>query len=134
MKYPIRTVGLVTITFILLAGCQFSYPYTLILSVKDANNNQPVPGVSVKLDTSGSEEQKFNMDYTTHRDIPDSEADGQVLYDFKEGGSQLTGWYLKLKKEGYEIEVIDIKPSTEPKNRNERTILKVEARMRPIAK
>ena len=42
-------------------------------------------------------------------------------------------WYLKLQKEGFETEAVNIKPSPLPKN-SSKSPLTVEVRMKPLSK
>jgi hypothetical protein len=137
MRHPYRTIGLAIVTVVLLTGCSTANYFRLLLTVKDGDTGKPVEGVTGIIDyTTNAEEQKNDLTIGLSS-TGSTNADGQLTHDFMVSPypSNAPHWYLKLKKEGYEPAVIDIKPNPEPeRKRDEKHPLPVVVEMKPLAK
>jgi hypothetical protein len=134
VRHPYRTTVLVVAAVVFLTGCSWSQTFTLFLTVRNAEDGQPVPGAAVKLDTLGSEERKDEHDYGVG---PGGQTgpDGRFEHDFRISGYTESGserWYLKVKKDGFEPQVINIRPANQPRKPDEKIPLRVEVRLRPV--
>jgi hypothetical protein len=111
MRHPYRTVGLTIAAVVLLTGCSNSYTFNLLLTVTNQDDGQPVEGVTVVLDTAiNAEEQKQKLDAGSLLDA--TSAEGKLTHRFNYAGYFRTSgpWYLKLQKEGFVSQVIDVSP------------------------
>lgn len=135
MRHPYRTIALTIVAVVFTTGCSVSYPFQLLLTVKNADDGTPLEGVTGTLDTMGVEEQKTRLDYgfglQTH-----TGTDGRLTYDFNISGSpdRFPHWYLKLHKDGFEPVVIDIQPNPVPDDRKNRQPIPVTVEMKPTVK
>lgn len=137
MRHPYRTIGLAVAAVVLLTGCSTANHFRLLLTVKDANTGEPVEGVTGVIDDTLSAEERKNEPDFGFPLVIGTNADGQLTYEFMVSPypSDAPHWYLKLKKEGYEPAVIDIKPNPQPKrNGDEKPPLPVTVEMKPLAK
>src|SRR5262245_18089979 len=94
MRHPYRTVPLVLLTAALLTSCMVDTPFQLLLTVRNADDGQPVPGVKVTLGRRESPVDRERMDVGSPVGL--TNADGRLTHDFKIGG--YTGpklYYLK---------------------------------------
>ena len=135
MRHPYRTVLLVIAAVVLLTGCSTSHTFRLLLEVKNADDGQPVEGVTAVLDTVLSEDRKHGMDVGSA--IGKTDAEGKVTHEFKIAGYTRDSsypWYLKLQKEGFEPQVIDINPRQDFPEGEKTMPLPVTVRMRPLPK
>jgi hypothetical protein len=137
MRHPYRSVGLATVA-IVLTSCSVSYPFELLLTVKNTEDGTPIEGVSVVLDPTNTTESKDdfkqgNYPSPTHR--RETNADGQLSVYFQFNSRHDVGrfWWLKLRKEGFEPTVIDIRPDPVPES-TQRTVLPVTVQMKPLPK
>jgi hypothetical protein len=112
-------------------GCTKGYNYDLSCVVKSAADGKPLRGVTVVLDTLGN---KDDLSYGDPLSEP-TDAEGRVtrtffvdLCAFDPGRPR---WYLKLEKEGFVPEVVDITPTTRPEKLGSTTPLSVVVQMRP---
>ena len=135
MRHPYRTIGLAVGTVVLLSGCTTMGHFRLLLTVKDAETGEPLEFATGDLDTRGNEERKHEM--TQSGQLPWTNENGQSTYDFQVSPypHDRPHWYLKLRKEGFESVVIDIKPNPQPEQkRNEPMLLHVTVEMKPLPK
>jgi hypothetical protein len=136
MRHPYRTIGLAVAAVVLLTGCSTANHFRLLLTVKNADTGEPLEGVTGVLTTSPSEERKNELDYGFPL-VVGTNADGQLTHEFMVSPypSDAPHWYLKLKKEGYDPVIIDIKPNPQPERKgNEKHPLPVTVEMKPLAK
>jgi hypothetical protein len=122
------------VAIVLLTGCSWSRSFSLLLTVENANDGQPVPDVSAVLDTRAmADERKGDPDEGT-RLLP-TDAVRKLTFDFNIGGYTKSDgpWYLKIRKDGFEPQEVDISPHVEVKN-GERYPLPVTVRIKPLPK
>jgi hypothetical protein len=112
-------------------GCTKGYHYELSCTVKSAADGKPLPGVKAILDTWGKES---DLSYGEPVDQP-TDAEGRLadkffvnITAFDPGRPR---WYLKLQKEGFVPEVVDVKPASRPEKTGSTTPLIVVVYMRP---
>ena len=135
MRHPYRTVSLVVVAVVLLTGCSTSHTFRLLLTVKSADTGEPVEGAIPVLHESVDDERKNDMEYGWHHFEP-TDATGRVTVEFKVSGytsSSTSRWYLKIRKDGFEPQVIDINPRVQVKA-GEVTPLPVTVELKPLAK
>jgi hypothetical protein len=130
MRSPKLTTALFAVSLLMLTGCSTAHYFILHLTVTDADSGKPLSGVATNLDTRGDEERKMDHEYGYPTDV--TGPDGQMTREFMISPypSDAAHWYLKLKMDGYEMEVIEIKPAEQPKTK-EKTPLDVSVRLRP---
>jgi hypothetical protein len=137
MRHPYRTVSLVVVTLVLLTGCSTSHTFQLLLTVKNAETGESVPGAKVVLDAGTlSGDRKGDME-AGHHALGSTNEDGQFSYDvfISPYPSDVPHWFLKLQKDGFEPLVIDIKPASQPRKRDgEKVPLPVVVEMKPLPK
>jgi hypothetical protein len=139
MRHPYRTVSLVVVTLVLLTGCSVSYPFQLLLTVKNADDGTPVEGVTVVLDTTNADEDRLQFDrgsYPSPSSDRQTDAEGRLTFTFQINNEphRYAYWFLKLRKDGFEPAVVDIRPNPVPKNHRETTPLPVVVEMKPLPK
>ena len=135
MRHPYRTAALAFAAVTLLTGCSWSCTFNLLLTVINADDGKPVPGVTVVLDTySLAEDRKQDLD--AGGQIGSTDGQGQLTHEFSISGytSSEGPWFLKLRKEGFEPVVKDISPHKEAKKGGERNPLPVNVEMKPLPK
>ena len=133
MRHPYRTVSLAIIA-VLLSSCSFQYYFHLFITVTNEETGQPVEGVAGRIDTYVVNDSEKDLDFGD--DIGVTGANGQIDREFIiSGGSRTRPWLLKLKKEGYEPLVIDIKLESmaEPGAKHKQP-LPVEVKMKALKK
>ena len=135
MRHPYRTVPIVVATVVLLTGCSVSYPFQLLLTVKNAEDGQPIEGVTGYFGQSNEDEPNAQFEYG----FPlrqETNAEGRLTYDFQVSGSpdHYAHWYLKLRKDGFTPLVIDVRPGVVPKNNDPKTPIPVVVKMEPLPK
>ena len=132
MRNPFRTITLAAAAILLLTGCSYSYPFQLLLTVKDAETGKPLEGVTGVLDTTDREEAKYQMEsgFSLRRETG---AGGGLMHDFQitNKPDQYRHWFLKLRKEGYEPTVVDIRPDPVPETK-ERISIPIAVKMKPL--
>ena len=82
MRSPIRTIAVAVAAIILLTGCSVSYPFQLLLNVKDAESGQPLEGVTGVFHTTDHEEKKADFDSGPPLGTKTS-AGGGLMHDFQ---------------------------------------------------
>lgn len=136
MRHPGRAIALAAIAVVLLTGCSWSCSFRLLLTVENAADGTPLPEATAVLDTGTlAEERKGDPDEGSLL-APTNDA-GQLTFDFNSAGyTSTTGpWYLKVRKEGFEPQVIDVSPHVEVKSGGkERHPLPVTIRLKPLPK
>jgi hypothetical protein len=135
MRHPYRTVAVALAAVVLLTSCSWDCAFHLVLTVTNAEDGEPVPGVTALLDTHGILE-GHKDDLNAGDEIGSTGEDGTLTHDFVIAGyTKSQGpWYLKLKKKGFEPVVIDISPRTDAKKGGELNPLPVGVRMKTLAK
>ena len=134
MRHPCRTVPLVAVAVVLLTGCSRSFPYQLLLTVRDADTGASAEGVSVILDASIlAEERKANMEEGYHA-VGATDKEGQFAQEVRVNSypQETNCWYLKLRKDGFEPLTVTIKPP-EPRS-GEVVPLPVTVELKPLPK
>jgi hypothetical protein len=121
---------------VLLTGCSWSQVFRLSLTVVNRTNGTPIAGAVVDVDTFATNEEGKN-DPVPETGYQTNEA-GRLDYDFSISGYTPTSsgadrWYLKVRKDGYEPVVVDIKPPPERK-KDGPIPLAVTVEMRPVEK
>ncbi len=110
------TLGLVLAAVVPLAGCgkKEGQDFQLSLVVHNLADGQPLPGVTVLLDTAGSEESRAHPDQGVA--VGTTDAEGRLTHQFRVSPypSDSPHWWLKLSKEGYTPVVRDIRPKEPP--------------------
>lgn len=128
-----RRLTLCTVAAILVSvsGCSMGYNFELTCIVTNVVDGKPLPGVKAIVDTFGK---KDDLTYGFPASSPTDE-EGQLKHTFYVSvGSpniQEPHRYLKLEKEGFHPEVIDIKPASMPVKAGTTTPIVVEVSMRP---
>lgn len=137
MGRPFRTTALAVAAVVLLTGCSWVQVFRLSLTVVDKTDGAPVPGATVVVDTSATNEERKNDSVPPEAGLQTDEA-GHLEYDFSISGYTPTAsggdrWYLKVRREGYEPVVIDIKPNPAPERSRDKPIpLTVKVEMQPV--
>jgi hypothetical protein len=137
MGYPFRTTALVIAAVVLLTGCSWSQVFRLSLTVVDKTDGAPVPGAKVVVDTFLTNEERKTDPVPPETELQ-TDAAGRLEYDFSISGYTPTAsgadrWYLKVRKEGYEPVVIDIKPNPAPERGRDKPLpLAVKVEMQPV--
>lgn len=123
-------VGLLMLT---ASGCSFIYEFNVEVSVLDASNGRPLDEVVVVLDTIGDADTRERSDF--------GEAIGQtntagrveklirVSDAFRPTGERR--WYLKVSRDGYRSEVVDMSPAEWPKSTKQVMPIVVTVRLNP---
>jgi hypothetical protein len=111
-------------------GCTKGYDFELSCIVKSAADGKPLAGVKAILDTFGEDDLSSGspMDQPTDRE---GRLTGRFFVTRIEFDPLQPRWHLKLQKEGFFPEVIDIKPASKPEQMGNTTPLIVVAYMRP---
>ena len=132
MRNPIRTIAVAATAITLLSGCSYSYPFQLLLTVKDAETGNPIEGVTGVLHMTEDVEHKYRMESGSSLG-QETGAGGGLMHDFqiRNKPDQYRHWYLKLRKEGYEPLVVDIRPDPVPET-HDRTPVPVAVKMKPL--
>ena len=138
MRHPYRTTAVSLSAVLLLTGCSWTCMFDFTLTVSNADDGKPVPGVTVILDYIAdpeTENRKQAMDQGSL--FGSTDAEGKLTKRFGVGGytSGSGPWYLKLQKEGFEPVVMDISPKTSAeKGTDSKNPLPVTVKMKPLAK
>ena len=134
MRHPYRTIGLAIVSVVLLTGCSTLHTFKLILTVKNAGDGQPVEGATVVLDdTLTAAEHKQQLDRGSP--LGETNAEGKLTHEFKISGytSRSGPWYLKIQKDGFEPQVLDVSPKQDFNSR-EPIPLPVVVGLKPLPK
>jgi hypothetical protein len=135
VQRPYKTTAVVAAAVVLLTGCSWSQTFTLFLTVRNADDGRAVEGAGVTLDYFGDEERKHDLDHGLA--TGETGPDGRYERDFGISGytaSDTRPWYLKVRKDGFEPEVINIHPANQPRKPDEKIPLRVEVKLRPVKK
>jgi hypothetical protein len=131
----IRRWSVVVPLGILLAGtggCTKSYPFELVCVIRSAADGTPLSGVRALLDTSGRADQP---DVGIPTNQPTTDAAGRVTDEFSaypiDFDPGRPAWLLKLDRDGFHSEVVDIKPAAAPEKLGSKSMLYVVVYMRP---
>src|SRR5579872_2102643 len=136
MSHQLRTTFLVIVAVVLLTGCSWSQVFRISLTVVDKTDSKPITGAQAEVDTSYSSDERKNDPVppgTGHQ----TDVAGSLDFDVSISGYTPTSsggerWYLKVRKEGYEPVVIDIKPKPAPERNKDGPIpLNVKVEMQP---
>lgn len=124
MIHPLRTVFVVTAFIVLLTSCSWSQVFHVDLTVVDANDGKPVSDAKVVVDTLSNEDRQKNDPPERYTTVWTTDEAGRVEFDFSISGYTASSgrtdkWYLKVKKEGYKMNVTDIKPNPLPDGRSD---------------
>jgi hypothetical protein len=134
MRHLARTIPLAVVAIVCLTGCSVSYPFQLLLTVKNAEDGKPIEGATGVLDALAVDEHESQLDYGRHR-LPATDTQGRLTYDFSLTGSsgRFLHWHLKLQKEGFEPVVVSIWPN-EPNSPRELTSVPVVVELKLLPK
>ena len=125
---------LLVVAVVLLTGCSWSYKFRLLLTVKNADDGTPVQGVTAVLDDPVLADER-KQDLNAGSRLGTTDAGGELTHDFIRNGSGWSDpWYLKLKKEGFEPQVIDINPRKDGLKSGEPNPLPIAVEMKPLPK
>lgn len=138
MRHPYRTIPLVVVTVVALTGCSVAYPFQLLLTVKNAEDGTPVEGVTVALETTNTEDHKHDFEWGNSLTLAEphqTDTNGQhsATFQINSQHDRYAFWWLKLRKEGFETTVINIRPDPVPKS-TQTTPLPVTVQMKPLPK
>jgi hypothetical protein len=122
---------LVALVFVSAPGCTMGYDFELSCVVKSAADGKPLSGVTGVFDRFGKID---DLNSGAALSQP-SDAEGRLAHkffgdmiDFNPGERP---WYLKLEKEGFFPEVVDVKPTKKPESARSTVPLIVVVYMRP---
>jgi hypothetical protein len=130
---PIQRISfrlLAAVALVALCGCSKGYYYELTCAVYNVSDGKPLAGVQAVVDTDGHGD---NPSYG-HQVFPASGSDGRLKHKFyvPMGSPQFKEpWYLKLTRDGFVPELVEIKPGPEPKEAGSTTSIFVVVYMRP---
>lgn len=117
-----------------VTGCSGYYHFNLFCEVRNAADYAPLEGVHAVLDEYGQLDRMDDLEPLGEVSGPDG-----VLYHRIKVASVPTEdgrrWLLKLTKDGFHPEVVDITPSQQPKGWGEANAvaLPVQVKLRPVA-
>jgi hypothetical protein len=127
----LRTV-LVAALLLSLTGCSYRYNFDLTVIVRNAADGQPMSGARVTPEP--------DFFHTPRTDKPRGEAtdaDGRIAYPFSvsigefDEGRRDAPWKMKVEREGFAPEVVDVKPKNKPEKYGSTTPLVVQVYLRP---
>jgi len=109
---------------VLLTGCSWSQVFRLSVTVVDKADGKPIPGAEVLVDAFVTNEERKDEPIPEGWGGVRTDEAGRLDTDFSISGYTPTSsggdrWYLKVRKEGYEPVVIDIKPNPPPERNKE---------------
>jgi hypothetical protein len=113
------------------SGCTVRYEYSLSCVVKNAADGKPLSGVQAVFDEFGRES---DLSYGTQlKQLTDAEGRMSASifvgpFDFNPEGPR---WYLKLVKEGFVPEIVDIKATSKPEKARDPIPMFVVVYLRP---
>lgn len=133
VERPYRLSVLAFTAVILLTGCSWSQVFRLSLTVVDKTDGKSIPGAKVVVDASEINEERKNDPVPQDTENQTNEM-GRLGYEFSISGYTPTNsggrrWYLKVRKEGYEPVVIDIKPDPPPPRNRDRQPIPLTAKV-----
>jgi hypothetical protein len=115
-------------------GCQRQYPFKLECTVQD-DTGKPLDGVKAVLDTVGTADTRDQLDFGER--IMPTKTDGRVEWSFEAPDARQPNaerrWYLKLTRDGYNPQRVDVSPPEWPKGATQVTPIVLQARMIPLA-
>jgi hypothetical protein len=112
-----------------VSGCSYSYLFDLSLTVVNDADGAPLEGVRVTLE--------FQPGLRDGRQPPQAtDPDGRFVHNFSVSITEFDAhnqrrWWVKLEKDGFAPETIDIKPATKPAKYGSTTPLNVTVRLKP---
>jgi hypothetical protein len=124
-------LALSAVMLLSLSGCTKGYHYTLTCVVRNAADGKFLEGVNAVVDTKGKKDE-LSYGYPV---LELSDAEGRFQYKLyitmRSPDFSAPHWYLKLQKDGFRSEVVDIKPGPEPKQAGTTTPIFVVVDMHP---
>ena len=114
-------------TLLLMNGCSRRYCCELHCVVLDAKTRKPIEGAKLFIDLFGQKDPaqiNWPVERKTAKDGGCVLRFGVGTYDFNHG---MPRWYLKIEKDGYVTEVVDVSPRGKPISYSEKSPLVVFA-------
>ena len=122
---------LILFTTLACAGCSKSFTFIVVGTIKDAINATSIEDVKLTVNCDGERNKP-------ERDLPTilSNRDGEFSIEFKRDHHHFwegqPGWCLKVEKDGYISEYVEIKPKTKPNDYGTPTNIVVVIYLRPV--
>ena len=110
-------------------GCGRTYQFELDVTVTNSADGSPVEGATIHRNMWGEKTDPKTAETTLHTD-----AAGRATEEFSTSNTAFNSgkptWYLRVFKDGFEPEIVEIKPAKPPTET--RTRLEVPVKLRPV--
>jgi hypothetical protein len=110
-------------------GCGRSYQFELAVTVTSVPDGSPIEGAVIHRNMWGEKTDPKMTETVLHTDAAGRAAEEFTVSDTAFSAGKPT-WYLRVSKEGFEPEIVEIKPTKVPME--PRTRLDVPIQLRPI--
>jgi hypothetical protein len=111
-----------------VVGCGRTYQFELDVAVTSAVDGSPIEGVAIHRNMWGEKTDPKTAETILHTDAAGRAAETFTVSDIAFSAGKPT-WYLRVSREGFEPEIIEIKPAKVPTEN--RTRLDVPIQLRP---
>jgi hypothetical protein len=133
MHQPLRGISLLAVAVLafFVCGCSTGYYFEVMGTVRSAMDGKPIRGVRIAVNTFGEEDRPDLDQAETQTDETGAFAIEKFyvsIIAFNEGKPT---WYLKVQKEGYLPEFVEIKPKRAPEQTGSTSTIVPVIYMRP---
>jgi hypothetical protein len=111
-----------------VVGCSRSYQFELDVAVTNAVDGSPIEGAAIHRNMWGEKTDPKTAETIFHTDATGRAAETFTVSDTAFSAGKPT-WYLRVSREGFEPEIVEIKPAKVPTEN--RTRLDVPIQLRP---
>jgi hypothetical protein len=133
MRQPLRGISLfaVAVLSFSICGCSKVYNFEVTGTVRSAVDGKPLPGVRIAVNTYGEKDRPDLDEAATQTDEAGAFATQKFYVSIIEFGEGRPTWYLKVEKEGYLPEFVEIKPKRAPEQTGSTSTIVSVIYMRP---
>jgi len=112
-----------------VVGCSRSYQFEMAVTITSAGDDSPVEGATIHRNMWGEKTDPKTAETTLHTDAAGRAAETFTVSDTAFSAGKPT-WYLRVSREGFEPEIVEIKPAKVPTENPTR--LDVPIKLRPM--
>src|SRR5262249_45888792 len=133
MRQRLRGVLLFSVAapFLSVFRCSEGYFFVVVGTVRSAVNGQPIPGARVAVNTYGEKDRPDLDQAATQTDEAGAFATEQFYVSVSAFGAGRPTWYLKVEKEGFLPEFVEIKPRRAPEQHSSTSTIVPIISLRP---